>query len=93
MKEWDVFTLALLNFHRTPERESAAVENNRTPFRKKFFVSTTTKRLGSIRAAGGCVMVDLFFRTPHRRKGGRSKKEEKAAIRVAGPRNFLQKLF
>ena len=43
MKEWDVFTLALLNFHRTPERESAAVENNRTPFRKKFFVSTTTK--------------------------------------------------
>ena len=80
MKEWDVFTLALLNFHRTSERENAAVENSRTPFRKKCFVFHNNKRLGSIRVAGGCVMMDLFFRTPRKEKGGRSKKEEKAAI-------------
>ena len=85
MKEWDVFTLALLNFHRTPERESAAVENNRTPFRKKFFVSTTTKRLGSIRAAGGCVMVDLFFSDAPQKKGRALKKGGKSCYPSCGP--------
>ena len=85
MKEWDVFTLALLNFHRTSEKENAAVENSRTPFRKKCLAFDNNKRLGSIRAAGGCVMMDLFFRTPRKEKRRALEKGGKSCYLNCGP--------
>ena len=68
---------------------NAAVPNNRTPFPKKVTLLWQNQKLSSIRAAGGCVISHYFFRTPHRPKGGRSKKGEKeiekAATSLSGP--------
>ena len=91
MKEWDVFTLALLNFERTRGEETTACAVANALSKKVFRDFPKNSCLFIVRATRLREKEPTFLDAPIPLAGGRSKKEEAADSMLRALEIFREK--